>query len=470
MIAKQNFLILYYFWYLLQDQITMREYVKKPKSQSRTLDSKPKTSGQVPIDVILQQYREQNIQRYAEDEELIQSKFDTIQSEKKALAYAQGTDIHVAPRQEKYLPHETLHVVQQKQGKVRLTTQVNDNVNNDTGLEKEAGIMSGVALSCVDNKNNETLKATSFLRGVLQRQIIVNDVEVYKDRILDDMVTNTKGSIQTWLTSLGMTATLKRKNELKEEKTATESNSKATKYLDKNLRNQISFLLGKYDSEDRTFTDDTHLKSQLIQDVKLKILRLDDFVGIDHHTGQFSLSDTSGRDKPLRIYRTTTREDWNNYLKSNNIEGLLHGHGGSLGQALDYFYKSKTDDSRQYYDNVIFELTFTQSASSAINYAKISAGGEGGGPDGRKLTGKHENNDIFKEDQVFSVNLTACRNLISSMNPTIRRVDEMKGEDSQYSKRLIELGLKYGEYPPRCLTEAERIELQELNEVDTKII
>lgn len=61
----------------------MREYVKKPKSQSRTLDSKPKTSGQVPIDVILQQYREQNIQRYAEDEELIQSKFDTIQSEKK---------------------------------------------------------------------------------------------------------------------------------------------------------------------------------------------------------------------------------------------------------------------------------------------------------------------------------------------------------------------------------------------------
>ncbi|HCC51392.1 MAG TPA: hypothetical protein DEQ30_04490, partial [Porphyromonadaceae bacterium] len=35
-----------------------------------------------------------------------------------ALAYTQGTDIHVAPGQEKHLPHEAWHVVQQKQGRV----------------------------------------------------------------------------------------------------------------------------------------------------------------------------------------------------------------------------------------------------------------------------------------------------------------------------------------------------------------
>jgi len=34
-----------------------------------------------------------------------------------AHAYAQGTDIHVAPGQEQHLPHEAWHVVQQKQGR-----------------------------------------------------------------------------------------------------------------------------------------------------------------------------------------------------------------------------------------------------------------------------------------------------------------------------------------------------------------
>jgi hypothetical protein len=34
-----------------------------------------------------------------------------------ALAYAQGSDIHVAPGQERHLPHEAWHVVQQAQGR-----------------------------------------------------------------------------------------------------------------------------------------------------------------------------------------------------------------------------------------------------------------------------------------------------------------------------------------------------------------
>ncbi len=41
-----------------------------------------------------------------------------------ALAYAQGNNIHIAPGQEKHLPHETWHVVQQKQGRVNPTTQL----------------------------------------------------------------------------------------------------------------------------------------------------------------------------------------------------------------------------------------------------------------------------------------------------------------------------------------------------------
>ena len=62
-----------------------------------------------------------------------------------ALAYAQGTDIHVGPGQEKHLPHEAWHVVQQAQGRVRPTVQMKDGVpvNDDKGLEREADVMGG---------------------------------------------------------------------------------------------------------------------------------------------------------------------------------------------------------------------------------------------------------------------------------------------------------------------------------------
>lgn len=212
-IEKQNLVIMYYFWHNLQNQIAMREYTKKPESQSRTLDSNPKASRQAPIDMILQRYKERNIQRYAEDEELIQGKLDTAQREEidedellqgkfeasstiqrektptipgeganntgmpanlkngiealsgysmddvrvhynsakptqlKALAYAQGTDIHIAPGQEQHLPHEAWHIIQQKQGRVQPTMQLQGvNVNDNEGLEKEADVMGGKAV------------------------------------------------------------------------------------------------------------------------------------------------------------------------------------------------------------------------------------------------------------------------------------------------------------------------------------
>ena len=66
-----------------------------------------------------------------------------------AHAYAQGTDIHVAPGQEQHLPHEAWHVVQQKQGRVQATMQMKAGVpvNNDAGLENEADVMGQKALA-----------------------------------------------------------------------------------------------------------------------------------------------------------------------------------------------------------------------------------------------------------------------------------------------------------------------------------
>ncbi|MGH1438094.1 MAG: eCIS core domain-containing protein [Lewinella sp.] len=75
-----------------------------------------------------------------------------------AHAYAQNTDIHVAPGQEKYLPHEAWHVVQQKQGRVKPTAQLMGkvNINDDCNLEREADVMGGRALQA--SRNSQPLE------------------------------------------------------------------------------------------------------------------------------------------------------------------------------------------------------------------------------------------------------------------------------------------------------------------------
>jgi len=79
-----------------------------------------------------------------------------------AHAYAQGTNIHVAPGQEKHLAHEAWHVVQQKQGRVKPTLQMKGkvNINDDKGLEKEADVMGAKAL-----KTFQTKTYTSYKNG-----------------------------------------------------------------------------------------------------------------------------------------------------------------------------------------------------------------------------------------------------------------------------------------------------------------
>ncbi len=65
-----------------------------------------------------------------------------------ALAYTQGTDIHVAPGQEKHLPHEAWHVAQQMAGRVSPTTNINGMpVNDNAALEHEADVMGEKAVT-----------------------------------------------------------------------------------------------------------------------------------------------------------------------------------------------------------------------------------------------------------------------------------------------------------------------------------
>ena len=92
-----------------------------------------------------------------------------------AHAYAQGTDIHIASGQEKHLPHEAWHVVQQKQGRVRPTMQLKPkvNINDDKSLEKEADVMGAKAL--IQKKEITPLKTTPVhSNDAIQRVIAFN--------------------------------------------------------------------------------------------------------------------------------------------------------------------------------------------------------------------------------------------------------------------------------------------------------
>lgn len=88
-----------------------------------------------------------------------------------AHAFAQGNQIHLGPGQERHLPHEAWHVVQQKQGRVRPTTQMagGARINDDAGLEREADVMGARALR--GELNSEASQTLVRGGGAFQSQV-----------------------------------------------------------------------------------------------------------------------------------------------------------------------------------------------------------------------------------------------------------------------------------------------------------
>lgn len=184
------------------------ETVQKVEEEEELLQGKFETVQKVEDEELLQG-KFGTVQK-VEEEELLQGKFETVQkvenntglpdqlksgvenlsgqslddvkvhynsdkpSQLQAHAYAQGTDIHVAPGQEKHLPHEAWHVVQQKQGRVKPTMQMKGkvNVNDDAGLEKEADVMGAKALSLKKNTHDSIQKKNTKSNNVTQRAAI----------------------------------------------------------------------------------------------------------------------------------------------------------------------------------------------------------------------------------------------------------------------------------------------------------
>lgn len=131
-----------------------------------------------------------------------------------AHAYAQGTDIHIAPGQEQHLPHEAWHVVQQAQGRVKPTMQMKAGVpvNDDAGLEHEADLMGARALQRAE-KVGQPIKEAVHVPGLTAQLESANydetQVEWATDSIGGDTVGVKMEAKKLKKSSLGKHANLK---------------------------------------------------------------------------------------------------------------------------------------------------------------------------------------------------------------------------------------------------------------------
>jgi hypothetical protein len=108
-----------------------------------------------------------------------------------ALAYTQGSDIHLGPGQERHLPHEAWHVVQQKRGQVRATAQLKGGVplNDDAALEREADANGAQALIPTAAGARAWSPAAPIRSGAaIQRKIVVAGAKVSPDDLAQNLV------------------------------------------------------------------------------------------------------------------------------------------------------------------------------------------------------------------------------------------------------------------------------------------
>ncbi|KAF2518656.1 DUF4157 domain-containing protein [Flavobacterium salilacus subsp. salilacus] len=152
-------------------QETVKNYVPKRPAPIQRTENKTGMPDNLKLGI-------ENLSGYAMDDVKVQYNSNKP-AQLNAHAYAQGNNIHIAPGQEKHLPHEAWHVVQQKQGHVRPTLQMKGgvNVNDDKGLEREADVMGSKADSLNDSSYTQLKKINKNQQLIIQRKISVGEEE-----------------------------------------------------------------------------------------------------------------------------------------------------------------------------------------------------------------------------------------------------------------------------------------------------
>jgi hypothetical protein len=108
-----------------------------------------------------------------------------------ALAFAHGAEIHLGPGQERHLPHEAWHVVQQMQGRARPSLEARGvQYGLDAGLEREADVMGERAAASVLTApaGLARMRAVPVVQAKTQQQIARHgsfDIASARYRLLD---------------------------------------------------------------------------------------------------------------------------------------------------------------------------------------------------------------------------------------------------------------------------------------------
>ncbi len=137
---------------LMHGQRQMGKPVQRKKSAGKKERSAGATAGRLPRDL---QSGMEHLSGISLDDVRVHHN-SSAPSQVGAYAFAQGRDIHLGPGQERHLPHEAWHVVQQAQGRVRPTLQAAGlDINDDVDLEREAERMGARAASMTFGAEDE---------------------------------------------------------------------------------------------------------------------------------------------------------------------------------------------------------------------------------------------------------------------------------------------------------------------------
>ena len=135
-----------------------------------------------------------------------------------AHAYAQGSEIHLGAGQERHLPHEAWHIVQQAQGRVRPTLQMKAGaLNDDPSMEKEADIMGEKAAQFAADHVARNLVAEERVAGVVTQRVVnigtlsyakptaavtkalIDRLDIKLTGALKDLKPGWKGALKKWV-------------------------------------------------------------------------------------------------------------------------------------------------------------------------------------------------------------------------------------------------------------------------------
>jgi hypothetical protein len=121
-----------------------------------------------------------------------------------AHAYTQGNQIHLGPGQDRHLPHEAWHVVQQKAGRVSPTAQVAGvAINDSSSLEREADVMGGRAAQLKSTDLTEPSHSVSPASGGVVQRAVGFELEVdipvsQRAHAADAIAANLRPAAQDW--------------------------------------------------------------------------------------------------------------------------------------------------------------------------------------------------------------------------------------------------------------------------------